>query len=124
MSRERERSYGTDRLQTAMPAGLPQGLSWNGSQPVVVLEELAGDEIRLFDELPDVDLNASDVDFELAGEIHEIPMSDAFGFDCGLSSPELGDSNLPGAIDIEELDEHALDFTSLPADARLDPLEE
>ena len=124
MPRDRERRYGTDRLETVMPAGLPRGLSWNGSQPVVVLDELVGDEIRLFDELPDEDLNASDVDFELAGEIHEIPMSDAFEFDCGLLSPELGDSNLPGAIDIEELDEHALDFTSLPADARLDPLEE
>ena len=41
-----------------------------------------------------------------------------------IHSPEHSDMNLPGEIDIEDLDEHALDNTDLPADARLDPLED
>ena len=124
MSRERERNYVTDRLETAMPATLPMGVSLNGLQSKVGLEELAGDETRLFEELPDEDLNASDVDFELAGPIHEIPMSDFFGMDSVLAAPEMSDNNLPGSVDIEELDEFALEFTSHPAGAMLDPLEE
>lgn len=40
-----------------------------------------------------------------------------------LHSAELSDSNAPGDIDIEDLDETDLDGTNLPLDARLDPLE-
>ncbi len=39
-----------------------------------------------------------------------------------VHSPELADMNVPGEIDIEDLDEDAVS-ESLPPDARLDPLE-
>ncbi|HVF10475.1 MAG TPA: hypothetical protein VNA16_06720 [Abditibacteriaceae bacterium] len=70
---------------------------------------------------------AFDIDAELpARPIEEIPMSD---LDDGmeddfLMSPELADMNVPGEVDIEELDDDALDNTDLPEDARLDRLEE
>ena len=40
-----------------------------------------------------------------------------------IHSPELADMNVPGEIDIEDLDEDAV-TEALPADARLDPLED
>jgi len=68
-----------------------------------------------------------DIDDELpARPFEEITMSDlADGMeDDFLSSPEMADLNAPGEVDIEELDEDALDDTDLPEDARLDRLEE
>lgn len=44
--------------------------------------------------------------------------------DDDVHSPETSDMNVPGEIDIEGLDEDALDGTDIPADARLDRLEE
>ena len=55
----------------------------------------------------------------------EIPMTDLNlpPDDSGVHSPELADLNTPGEIDIEDLDEDAVN-DALPPDARLDPLEE
>ena len=56
---------------------------------------------------------------------HEIPMSDLPDAprEEFIHSPELSDSNVPGEIDIEDLDEDSV-TESLPPDARLDPLED
>ena len=40
-----------------------------------------------------------------------------------IHSPEMSDMNVPGEIDIEDLDEDAV-MEALPPDARLDPLED
>lgn len=55
----------------------------------------------------------------------EIPMTDlpAARRNDAVHSPELSDLNTPGEIDIEDLDEDAVNDV-LPPDARLDPLEE
>jgi len=71
--------------------------------------------------------DALDIDAELPGRpIEEIPMSDLDDEmdDDFLVSPELADMNVPGEVDIEDLDDDALDNTDLPEDARLDRLEE
>ena len=74
-------------------------------------------------------------DFSLPGEIsddeddtdnrREIPMSDLPDAprENYIHSPELADMNVPGEIDIEDLDEDAV-MEALPPDARLDPLED
>lgn len=41
-----------------------------------------------------------------------------------IHSPDMDAPNVPGEIDIEDLDESDLDGTDLPPDARLDRLEE
>jgi len=41
-----------------------------------------------------------------------------------IHSPILDAPDTPGEVDIEDLDESDLDGTPLPADARLDPIEE
>ncbi len=68
-----------------------------------------------------------DTDDESTAEYtrREIPMSDlpTLPDDAGVHSPELSDLNTPGEIDIEDLDEDAVN-DALPPDARLDPLEE
>jgi hypothetical protein len=43
--------------------------------------------------------------------------------ESGVSTPEMDDQNVPGEIDIENLDEDALSETDIPKDALLDPLE-
>ncbi len=85
-----------------------------------LLEE-TGDDFELLED----DLNAADGEFEEdAANGIEIPISDIETEPEDLATPEMGDHNVPGEVDIEELDEHALDNTDLPADARLDPLED
>lgn len=55
----------------------------------------------------------------------EIPMSDLRGPGTSrIHSGEMDDLSSPGEVDIEDLDEDALDDTDLPPDARLDPLED
>ena len=59
------------------------------------------------------------------GEIREISMTDlddAPNEDI-IHSPELSDMNIPGELDIEGLDEDALEDAGLPPDALLDRLE-
>lgn len=41
-----------------------------------------------------------------------------------IHAPDMIASDTPGQIDIEDLDENALEGTGIPADALLDPLEE
>lgn len=77
---------------------------------------------------PDQDLPLpDDTDDEDTAEYRrrEIPMTDLpiLPDDAGVHSPELSDLNTPGEIDIEDLDEDAVN-DALPPDARLDPLEE
>lgn len=56
----------------------------------------------------------------------EIPISDLPGAqrETLLQSPADADLNMPGEVDIEDLDSHSLDLTDLPEDAQLNPLEE
>lgn len=70
----------------------------------------------------------SDEDIPEAGfvEILESDMDEDFtdgGRSDSIHSPEMSDMNNPGEIDIEDLDEQALEDV-LPVDARLDPIEE
>ena len=55
----------------------------------------------------------------------EIPMTDLPDAprENFIHSPEMADMNVPGEIDIEDLDEDAV-MEALPPDARLDPLED
>ena len=136
MAREQDKTYDTDRLETTMPASGDAGDdtpafpvdSASAARDAGLDDELQDEDGDNLDLLVDEDLNASDGDFDKLGTenggIVEIPMSDLPGTPSGLGSPEMSDLNVPGEVDIEELDEHALDLTDLPADARLDPLEE
>ncbi|HEY0073431.1 MAG TPA: hypothetical protein VGB77_04955 [Abditibacteriaceae bacterium] len=137
MAREQDKTYDTDRLETAsaggsdtaddtsnFPLDSPTSASDAGLDDAL-LEE-TGDDLSDAELLED-DLNAADSEFaDEDGNPRgiEIPMSDIEMEPDALSAPEMSDLNLPGEIDIEELDEHALDNTDLPADARLDPIEE
>lgn len=137
MAREQDKTYDTDRLETAS-AGAREAADDTPNFPLDSpssardaglddeLMEETGDDV-LDDELMEDDLNAADGEFnEENGNPQgiEIPMSDIELEPDVLSAPEMSDLNVPGEIDIEELDEHALDNTDLPADARLDPIEE
>lgn len=55
----------------------------------------------------------------------EIPMTDLPGAprENFIHSPDTADMNVPGEIDIEDLDEDSV-LDALPPDARLDPLED
>jgi hypothetical protein len=138
MAREQDKMSDTDRLETTVPLDAHPGddtAAFPSDSPTMASD--AGLDDELLDEdgdnldlLVDEDLNASasDTDFDKLGTenggIVEIPMSDLPSQPGGLGSPEMSDLNLPGEVDIEELDENALDLTDLPADARLDRLEE
>ena len=72
------------------------------------------------------DLSDEDIPQEGFVEILESDMDEDFtdgGRTDSIHSPELSDMNNPGEIDIEDLDEQALEDV-LPVDARLDPIEE
>ena len=69
------------------------------------------------------DLDGDPIPREGFQEILESDLEDGLPGD-DIHSPEMSDMNLPGEIDIESLDESSLDETDLPADARLDPLED
>ena len=134
MAREQDKVYDTDRLETTGTA--QNGSNGTGTFPTDsassardagLYDELDDEDGDDLDLLIDEDLNATDGDFRDENSevgIREIPMSDLETEPGRLSSPEMADLSSPGEVDIEELDEHALDLTDLPADARLDPLEE
>ena len=72
------------------------------------------------------DLSDEDIPHGGFVEILESDMDEDFtdgGRRDSIHSPELSDMNNPGEIDIEDLDEQALEDV-LPVDARLDPIEE
>lgn len=136
MAREQDKTYDTDKLETASPhANNDTAGANNYDSPFrpdspssardaglddELLEE-TGDDSDLLED----DLNAADGEFEdVVAHDLEIPITDMDTEPEQLTSPEMSDLNVPGEIDIEELDEHALDDTDLPADARLDPLED
>jgi hypothetical protein len=134
MARAQDKTYDTDRLETASPvaariadatsnfaADSPTAARDAGLDDELLEED--GDDLDL---LLEEDLNEADGEFEEDNprSFVEIPMSDLASAPSSLGSPEMSDLNVPGEVDIEELDEHALDNTTLPADARLDPLEE
>ncbi len=136
MAREQDKIYDTDRLETT-GAGAQDAADETRTFPVDSpsaardaglddeIEDEDGDDLDLL--LGEDDLNATDGDFrddDSDPGFREIPMSDLNMAPSSLASPEMSDLNVPGEVDIEELDEHALDLTDLPADARLDPLEE
>jgi hypothetical protein len=74
----------------------------------------------------------ADLDVNLPGSpLNEIPLSslDIESMDDPVTrniirSPDMDAPDLPGQVDIEGLGEDDLDLTDLPADARLDPLED
>ena len=77
---------------------------------------------ELLNELEDADLNEN-----LPDTPQEIAFTDAidpFNPNIDVATPEYSDYNVPGEIDIEELDEAALSDTDIPPDALLDALEE
>ena len=89
--------------------------------------ELMDDDDISTDQMDELDLD-EDLD---SFETREIPMSnlDIESLDDPVTrdtirSPELDAPDTPGQIDIEALGDHDLDDTDLPADARLDPIEE
>lgn len=63
-----------------------------------------------------------DAAFDEGDTPREIPMSDLEQDPAELHMAEMSDMDAPGEIDIEELDESAIE-AALPPDARLDPLE-
>jgi hypothetical protein len=77
---------------------------------------------------PEVDPASLNTDFDPEAPdrpVEEIPLSDLQDDPSEglLHSPDMSDMNVPGAIDIEDLSDDALDDI-LPPDARLDRLEE
>jgi hypothetical protein len=99
----------------------------------------AGLAISIDSEIDD-DILASDLDDPLPGDAEAersaamstpafevVLQGDMFeGEDREINSihaPDMFAPDTPGAIDIEDLPDDALDDTDLPADARLDPLE-
>lgn len=73
------------------------------------------------------DLEDSDVSEGLPQEPREIPMTDLaddLNPTMSVRTPEMSDLNVPGEVDIEELDAAALSDTDIPRDALLDPIEE
>ena len=88
------------------------------------LAGLAGQPLddELTNELEDSDLTEG-----LPDTPNEIPMSDLadpLNPEMDVQAPEMSDLNVPGEVDIEELDEDALSDTDIPRDALLDPLED
>lgn len=87
-------------------------------------------DIEIDADLDDLDSNNLDADLPSSPD-EEIPsenldieaMDDPLTRDT-IRSPDMDAPDTPGEIDIEALDEDDLDLTDLPADARLDPLEE
>lgn len=132
MAKEQDKSYNTDRLETTSRNSTTENADASPFRPDsptsasdAGLDDELLEETGADDDLLEDDLNAADGEFDddTATGI-EIPISDIETEPTNLASPELSDLNVPGEIDIEELDEHALDDTDLPADARLDPLED
>lgn len=76
----------------------------------------------LIDPLFDADTDM-DSEYDEAEEPREIPMSDLDMDTPQLESNEMSDMSSPGEIDIDGLDEKAVEAL-LPPDARLDPLED
>ena len=66
---------------------------------------------------PDADLSTPAYDVILASDLDDDGAH-------RIHSPELSAPDTPGEVDIEDLDESALDGTPIPPDARLDPIEE
>ncbi|MDQ3814954.1 MAG: hypothetical protein M3347_13500 [Armatimonadota bacterium] len=135
MAKEQDKRVDSDALESVTPAPPPEAREPRDVFPAdspsserdaglddELLEEDGGDPDLIED-----DLNGHDRDFNdnaPPSEIQEIPIADLAPIRDELESPELADLNVPGEIDIEELDDDALDNTDLPPDARLDPIEE
>ena len=110
---QQEERHSSDHFETMQPNPAQNwrpGDDSTSSEADAGLDVVAGEEPR---HEPDSE-----------GKPQEINMTDlAAGRGPGsLEAPELSDLNAPGEIDIEELDDHDLDNTSLPPEARLNPL--
>lgn len=122
----------SDFLETMSPA--------NPSTPDTAADSPTSDyDAGLNDELSNEAAIGGEGDLPMPGEMEEgdasdgadeysrreIPMSDLPDAprEDFIHSPELADMNVPGEIDIEDLDEDAV-TEALPPDARLDPLED
>lgn len=123
-----EHTLPSDHLETMSGA--------NPSTPDVTDESATSEsDAGLDDVLLDEAEIGGDVDLPQPGEVgeddkseysrREIPMSDLPDAprEDFIHSPELSDLNVPGEIDIEDLDEDSV-TESLPPDARLNPIED
>ena len=117
-----------DRMETvsaAHPLNEDQTDSPSSEVDAGLDDPLIEDEGRI--ETRQISRGALDIDDDLPPPpFEEIAMSDLDeGIDDDIIvSPELADMNVPGEVDIEGLDDDALDGTDLPEDARLDRLED
>ena len=130
--------YDTGDNAPAVPAA-PESTSTNrdagllGDDVVDTFDAESSEEFdaQIESELMD-EFSTSDLDENFAdADVLEIPMSqlDIEGLDdpvtrATLRSPDMDAPDTPGQIDIEALGDFDLDDTDLPADARLDPIEE
>jgi len=136
MANEQDKRVDVEKLETAEPAApsdaaddtvFPADSPSSESDDGLDDANLEDNETADLDEDLEDDLNGLDSDFresDTPGEIQEIPMTDLDDGVDELAPPEMSDLNTPGEIDIEDLDDDALDNTNLPPDARLDPIEE
>lgn len=133
----------SDTLETVTPATNHNPLDLGTlapdsptSQSDAGLDDAALEDIRSARQLADgadedltpEDLEDENLDGDLPSNPREITMTDLNdGLDLedeSVRTPEMSDFNVPGEVDIEELNDDALDDTDLPLDARLDPIEE
>lgn len=104
---------------------LPLEPTGEALEPNTLSEETNSFGGQTSDVSPD-ELSSEDIPATGFVEILESDMEEDFtdgGRSDSIHSPEMSDMNNPGEIDIEDLDEQALEDV-LPVDARLDPIEE
>ena len=102
----------TDQMETLQPGVNPRQDSPSSQADAGLIDPTRNDEET-----------ALDAEMDAAPPAPEIPMSDLNTPEPQLHSPVQSSMNAPGEINIEELDEDAV-RDLLPADARLDPLED
>lgn len=123
---EQDKVVSTDMLETVSAS--------NASTPDLPADSPTSEYDAGVDDVTLAEAEISEGDVPTAGEIvednagpsrREIPMTDLPGAprEDAIHAPEMSDLNVPGEIDIEDIDEEAIE-DALPPDARLDPLED
>jgi hypothetical protein len=124
---EQDKVVPTDVMETLSGAN-PSTPDLPEDSPTSEYDAGLDDETLDTAEISEGDLpTAGEVSDDESGEVsrREIPMSDLPDAprEDFIHSPELADMNMPGEIDIEDLDEDSV-TDSLPPDARLDKLQD